>query len=222
VEKDIRQDGRHPRALRSPSLRMCDTALFQDTRVEPCVNRASHDAVTYPLLQHAPEMVVVDRITRTLTIDLQKPATSESHPLLPQGLQHLRGGSPWAQPVGAVKKVLRINGCSHHGHRALQHFILKGGNAKGTYGSPLLCGHIRPPDWGRDVGASLQAVHQRRQMGIKGLGRGSRRLSIHAWGAIFPRATKRLAETGHVQGMRQGGANPLWRFPGQSRYPVEW
>jgi hypothetical protein len=200
---------------------MCDTALFQDTRVEPFVNRASNDAVTYPLVQYAPEMVVVDGIKITLNIDFQNPATSESHHLLPQSLQHLMGGSPWAKPVGAVKKVLLINGFDHHGNRALQHFILKGGHAKGTYGSPLLFGHIRPPDWGRDVGASFQAVHQRRQSGIKGLGIGSRRLSIHAWGAIFPRATKRLAEEGHVNVMRQCGENPLWRFPGQSRYPVE-
>src|SRR5215471_8992975 len=52
MEKDIRQDGRHPRALRYPSIRMYDTALFQDTRVEPFVNRASNDAVTYPLVRH--------------------------------------------------------------------------------------------------------------------------------------------------------------------------
>jgi hypothetical protein len=68
VEKDIRQDGRHPRALRYPSIRMCDTALFQDTRVEPFVNRASNDAVTYPLVQYAPEMVVVDGIKRSNTL----------------------------------------------------------------------------------------------------------------------------------------------------------
>jgi hypothetical protein len=49
---------------------MGDTTLLQDTRVEPFVNRASNDAVTYPLIQDASEMVMVDGVKVTLNIDL--------------------------------------------------------------------------------------------------------------------------------------------------------
>jgi hypothetical protein len=59
-------------------------------------------------------------------------------------------------------------------------------------------------------------------MPLKVLRIGCRRLSVDPWGAIFPCASKRLAEEGDIDVMRQRRECPLWRFPSQCRYPVEF
>jgi hypothetical protein len=66
MEKDIRHDRRHPRALRYPSVRVRYVPVLKDTSIEPLVNRATDDPVTYPLIQDASEMVVVEAIKRAL------------------------------------------------------------------------------------------------------------------------------------------------------------
>src|SRR4029450_5629080 len=100
----------------------------------------------------------------TLDINLQDPATSKPHHLLPQGLQHLVRGAAWAEAIRAGEKVLLVHCFQHHGYRALQHLILKGGDANGAHGSSFIFRDIDPADWGSPIGAGLQAVQQRHSM----------------------------------------------------------
>jgi hypothetical protein len=75
--------------------------MLQDTGVEPFVDRATDDSVTYPLVQDASEVVVVDRIKVALHINLEEPTASQLHRLFPQGLQHLGRGAVRAEAIRA-------------------------------------------------------------------------------------------------------------------------
>jgi hypothetical protein len=76
--------------------------------------------------------------------------------------------------------------------------------------------------WRSHIGAGLEAVEEGAQMPLKVLRIGCRRLSVDPWGAIFPCASKRLAEEGYIDVMRQRRECPLRRYPSQCRYPVEF
>ena len=62
VEKDVREDRRHSGALRHPSVRMRHASVFQDTGFQPFVNDTTDDAVAYPLVQEASEVLVIESV----------------------------------------------------------------------------------------------------------------------------------------------------------------
>ena len=74
VEKDVREDRRHSRALRHPSVRMRHASVFQDTGFQPFVNDTTDDAVAYPLVQEASEVLVIEGVKVVLDVNLEDPA----------------------------------------------------------------------------------------------------------------------------------------------------
>ena len=162
------------------------------------------------------------RIEVVLDVDLESPAAPHAHHLLPQGVEGVVRGAPWAEAIGAVKKILLVDGVKHHGDRPLEHLIFEGGNPDRAQGCACAFRDIHAPyRWG-NVSARLETREQRLQVRWEVRCRGLGRLAIDPDRAIFPGTAKRFVQEGPIDVMGERGEDPLRSFSGQCCYPLEF
>src|SRR5215510_11069359 len=201
---------------------MRHASVFQDTGFQPFGNDTTDDAVAYPLVQEASEVLVIEGVKVVLDVNLADPAAPHAHHLLPQGLESVVRVAPWAETVGAVEKILLLHGVKHQSDRPLKHFIFEGGKPDRAQACAGLLRDVYSPHWWGDIGTRLQTREQRLQMcwevGCIGLSR----LAIDPDRAIFPGTAIRFVQEGHIDMMGERGEDPLRGFPGQCCYLLEF
>jgi hypothetical protein len=84
VQVHVREQRRDDTALRRADVRVTDQPALHDPGLEPLVDRASHDAVTHPLVENPTETSVVQMVEEAGDVQFQDPPATHRHQPLPE------------------------------------------------------------------------------------------------------------------------------------------
>ena len=111
--------GRDHPTLRGTEDGPTEAAILQHSGLQPLVNRSAQHAVAYPLVQKATKMTVVQNIEKTLDVQVNHPAPTHHHRLLPQGLEGIVSRAPRTEAEATVPEVLLVDTLQHQYHGPL-------------------------------------------------------------------------------------------------------
>jgi len=182
--------------------------VFHNARAEPLPDAAPDSPLIDPSAEHCWPAGPVNALAGSTAICLHDPAAARLHAPRTERVPCVMGTPAWPKAVGAVVKVLLVDGFPQPRDRALDHLVLARGLADRAP-APVVRLEPDPRSRRRLVASPAQTLVQVAPVGVEGLGLPVGRHPIDARRTRLARVTVSLTQNVCVDALGAGRTHPL-------------